>query len=116
MPLSVSKIQNLFILHSLTKFYALPGLRLGFALANPQLTCLLHKGKDPWNVNSLAQIAGWIVGLSLVIRRMRYAGCECIKNYVYSNRHDDGCFQGRQEEACLYRAQGLARKVNLSSK
>ena len=54
----LAKYQNLFILHSLTKFYALPGLRLGFALANPQLTSLLHKGKDPWNVNSLAQIAG----------------------------------------------------------
>jgi threonine-phosphate decarboxylase len=50
--------QNLIILHSLTKFYAIPGLRLGFALASPKLTNLMHKGKDPWNVNSLAQCAG----------------------------------------------------------
>jgi len=49
---------NLIILHSLTKFYAIPGLRLGFALANPKLTKLLHHGKDPWNVNTLAQQAG----------------------------------------------------------
>jgi threonine-phosphate decarboxylase len=52
------KYPNLFILHSLTKFYAMPGLRLGFALTNPDLTGLLHLGKDPWNVNCLAQIAG----------------------------------------------------------
>ncbi|MPL60475.1 Threonine-phosphate decarboxylase [bioreactor metagenome] len=56
-PLLV-RYQNLVILHSLTKFYAIPGLRLGFALASKQLTDKLHKGKDPWNVNSLAQCAG----------------------------------------------------------
>ena len=49
---------NLFILHSLTKFYAMPGLRLGFALANSALTAKLHEAKDPWNVNCLAQAAG----------------------------------------------------------
>jgi threonine-phosphate decarboxylase len=49
---------NLFILHSLTKFYAMPGLRLGFALTDPDLTGRLHLAKDPWNVNCLAQIAG----------------------------------------------------------
>jgi threonine-phosphate decarboxylase len=54
----VAKYPNLVILHSLTKFYAIPGLRLGFAIASPELVSLLHKGKDPWNVNSLAQAAG----------------------------------------------------------
>lgn len=49
---------HLFILHSLTKFYALPGLRLGFALTDPALTARLCAGKDPWNVNCLAQAAG----------------------------------------------------------
>ncbi len=54
----VEKYPNLVIVHSLTKFYAIPGLRLGFAIADPQLIRLLHAGKDPWNVNSLAQAAG----------------------------------------------------------
>ncbi len=49
---------NLVVVHSLTKFYAIPGLRLGFALANSEITRKLHIGKDPWNVNSLAQSAG----------------------------------------------------------
>lgn len=52
------KYPNLIILHSLTKFYAIPGLRLGFSLSNPELTKLLHLSKDPWNVNTLAQSAG----------------------------------------------------------
>ena len=54
----VSRYDNLIILHSLTKFYAIPGLRLGFSLASPDLTRRMHEGKDPWNVNSLAQRAG----------------------------------------------------------
>lgn len=54
----LANYSNLVILHSLTKFYAIPGLRLGFALSNPELTNQLHLGKDPWNVNTLAQSAG----------------------------------------------------------
>lgn len=54
----LSDYPNLIVLHSLTKFYAVPGLRLGFTLANRSITQLLHKGKDPWNVNTLAQAVG----------------------------------------------------------
>lgn len=54
----LAKYDNLIILHSLTKFYAIPGLRLGFSLTNRELTKELHNGKDPWNVNTLAQNAG----------------------------------------------------------
>ncbi|MCX7781948.1 MAG: threonine-phosphate decarboxylase CobD [Negativicutes bacterium] len=54
----IGTYNNLVIIHSLTKFYAIPGLRLGFALASAALTRELHNGKDPWNVNSLAQSAG----------------------------------------------------------
>lgn len=49
---------NLIVLQSLTKFYAIPGLRLGFLLADPAVGALLDRGKDPWNVNTLAQAAG----------------------------------------------------------
>ncbi|HWR43293.1 threonine-phosphate decarboxylase CobD [Sporomusa sp.] len=54
----LKQYDNLVILHSLTKFYAIPGLRLGFALTHRDLTAKLHAAKDPWNVNSLAQAAG----------------------------------------------------------
>ncbi|MDR7865930.1 MAG: threonine-phosphate decarboxylase CobD [Sporomusaceae bacterium] len=49
---------NLIILQSLTKFYAIPGLRLGFLLADPAVGDILDRAKDPWNVNTLAQAAG----------------------------------------------------------
>lgn len=49
---------HLFVLRSLTKFYALPGLRLGFGALCPQRRQQLEAHKDCWNVNLLAQYAG----------------------------------------------------------
>lgn len=49
---------RLFIVQSLTKFYAIPGLRLGFGLGDRDLIQRLELGKDVWNVNLLAQKAG----------------------------------------------------------
>lgn len=54
----LSQYSNLLIIQSLTKFYAIPGLRLGFLLADPAVGDLLDRGKDPWNVSTLAQAAG----------------------------------------------------------
>ena len=43
---------------SLTKIFAIPGLRLGFAVAEKNLAEKLNAAKDIWNVNFLAQKAG----------------------------------------------------------
>lgn len=48
----------LVVLQSLTKFYAIPGLRLGYAVASRELVQRLEAAKDVWNVNALAQFAG----------------------------------------------------------
>lgn len=49
---------HLFVVQSMTKFFALPGLRLGFGIVEPNLCRRLENGKDVWNVNLLAQAAG----------------------------------------------------------
>lgn len=54
----VEKYPRLFVVQSLTKFYALPGLRLGFGVASPKVVERLEAAKDVWNVNLLAQKAG----------------------------------------------------------
>nr|WP_320145413.1 threonine-phosphate decarboxylase CobD [uncultured Anaeromusa sp.] len=46
------------VLRSLTKFYAIPGLRLGFMAGDSALIQDLTAKKDTWNVNFLAQQAG----------------------------------------------------------
>lgn len=49
---------NLLVLHSLTKFYAVPGLRLGAILGAPELLTRLHHVLPAWSVNRLAQVYG----------------------------------------------------------
>jgi L-threonine-O-3-phosphate decarboxylase len=49
---------NLAILRSLTKFYSIPGLRLGYAIAHPDLLARWQSWRDPWSVNALAIAAG----------------------------------------------------------
>lgn len=46
---------NLYVLRSLTKFYALPGLRLGALVGAP---AQWHESRDPWSVSTLAALAG----------------------------------------------------------
>jgi len=53
---------NLVILRSLTKFYSLAGLRLGYAIAHPDRLRRWRQWRDPWSVNVLAAAAG-VAGL-----------------------------------------------------
>ncbi|MDP4127956.1 MAG: aminotransferase class I/II-fold pyridoxal phosphate-dependent enzyme, partial [Bacillota bacterium] len=54
----LSTNEHLIVLYSLTKFYSLPGLRLGTVFAQPSLLTLFEQYRDPWSVNVLAQHAG----------------------------------------------------------
>ena len=49
---------NVIQLHSMTKRYAMPGLRLGYITANPALTENIRAVRMPWSVNALAIEAG----------------------------------------------------------
>jgi histidinol-phosphate aminotransferase len=48
---------NLVILHTFSKIYGLAGLRLGYGIADPQVVVALDKIRQPFNVDSLAQVA-----------------------------------------------------------
>ena len=50
--------EKIFVVQSLTKIFAIPGLRLGFAVAEKNFAERLNFSKDVWNVNFLAQKAG----------------------------------------------------------
>ncbi len=56
--LAAERPANLVILRSLTKFYAIPGLRLGAAVADREIIRRLRVLAPPWSVNSLAQAVG----------------------------------------------------------
>lgn len=53
---------NLIVLRGISKFFAAPGLRLGYAVTgNPDLLKYINTKKNPWTINSLAEIAGCIM-------------------------------------------------------
>ncbi|MTI46588.1 MAG: threonine-phosphate decarboxylase [Firmicutes bacterium] len=53
---SISLIREypIYILRSMTKFYAIPGLRLGYGIGNKNIISRLNEMKEPWTLNALA--------------------------------------------------------------
>ena len=48
---------NLIVLRSMTKIYAFPGLRVGYAVASTDLIDRLKRGQQPWSVTTAAEVA-----------------------------------------------------------
>jgi threonine-phosphate decarboxylase len=49
---------HLIVLRSLTKFYAMPGIRIGYAVSNAKLAAMIKGQMDPWSVSTVALEAG----------------------------------------------------------
>ncbi|GAB7024556.1 cobyric acid synthase [Salidesulfovibrio brasiliensis] len=64
---------NVITILSLTKFYAIPGLRLGLAFAHPEPILKMRRRLPPWSVNTLAQ----------------RVGARCLRDTVYAARTRD---------------------------
>ncbi len=54
---SMSRFPHLLVLRSLTKFYALPGLRAGYVIGPKSVLARIRQQQPPWSVNTLAQAA-----------------------------------------------------------
>lgn len=63
-----TKYKNLLVLHSLTKFFAIPGLRVGYGAAHPDTITMLGRFQPPWQVNGLAHAAA-----AAVVHEQEYA-------------------------------------------
>lgn len=53
----LKQFPNLIITRTFSKAYGLAGLRVGYALMNPQVADMLNRVRQPFNVNSMAQAA-----------------------------------------------------------
>lgn len=57
--LSLLKNKNIFIMRAFTKFFAIPGLRLGYGIAfDENILNKMWEEKEPWTVNTFANLAG----------------------------------------------------------
>ncbi|MBI1953160.1 MAG: threonine-phosphate decarboxylase [Candidatus Omnitrophica bacterium] len=58
----VKHFKNLIVLRSLTKSFALPGLRIGYLAAEPGMAAALAQEQPPWSLNALAAGLGpWLL-------------------------------------------------------
>lgn len=75
------KIENLYILRSMTKFFALPGLRAGYLISSAENIKKMREQQEPWTMNALAQ----------------YAGIESLRDRGYISRTGNYVKRARQE-------------------
>ena len=54
----INKKSNLILIRSLTKFYSIPGLRVGYGILHPEKIRKIAPRQYPWSVNALAQTVG----------------------------------------------------------
>ncbi len=57
LPLLREGRENVLVLRSLSKGYSLAGLRFGYGMGHPSLIAALHKARDSYNVDAVAQRA-----------------------------------------------------------
>ncbi|WP_340673376.1 threonine-phosphate decarboxylase CobD [Brevibacillus agri] len=54
----LERFPRVILLRSMTKMYAIPGLRLGYAIAQPDAIAKMRAKQVSWSVNALALLAG----------------------------------------------------------
>ncbi|MFH0782447.1 MAG: cobyric acid synthase [Pseudomonadota bacterium] len=72
--------ENILTLNSMTKFYGVPGLRIGYAILPLPLAQMIRENLPPWTVNSLAQKFGTIA----------------LKDLAYQDKTRQVCLELRQ--------------------
>mgnify|MGYP002673180094 FL=1 len=74
---------HLIVLRGTSKFFATPGLRLGYALTcNPSLLASASSVQDPWNINSVAETVGSIMFTDREYIHLVRDTMEQEKNYI----------------------------------
>ena len=53
----VGQYPNVIVTRTFSKIYGLAGLRIGYGVSHPQIADVLNRVRQPFNVNSLAQVA-----------------------------------------------------------
>lgn len=94
----LEKFSRLIILRSFTKFFGIPGIRLGYVLASPMIIRRLEELREPWSVNVMAQAFGraCLSDLQFITRTRRVISRE--REYLHDSlSHIDGLrvFQGQ---------------------
>ena len=91
----VKQHNNLFVLRSLTKFFGLAGVRIGYGIGSLELISTLKNVQMPWSINSLAMFAtdaaindtDFIKKSRLLVSQSRKEMCEMFKSISWLRVH-----------------------------
>lgn len=87
------KSENIITLNSLTKFYAIPGLRLGFGVFPVEFARRMQNSLPPWSVNTLAQKVGVRLLSDDEYRDASLAACEEYRQNLIQNLERISCLK-----------------------
>jgi threonine-phosphate decarboxylase len=88
----VDHFTTLTVFRSVTKFYAIPGLRVAYAISNPELVARLNSHLSPWPITTLASI-----GVCAALRDTAYA-----KETLKFNQEHKGLLMNQLQEIGLH--------------
>jgi len=118
--------KNLLLMRTFSKIYGLAGLRTGYGIGNPEFIAALEKIRQPFNINSLAQIgalaalddeehvrktrANNFAGLEFFERAFRESGLEFVPsraNFILARvGHGQKVFDAMQRQGVIVRPMG----------
>ncbi|MDN3015267.1 threonine-phosphate decarboxylase CobD [Paenibacillus sp. BSR1-1] len=75
----INRFSNLIIIRSMTKMFAIPGIRLGYMLAKPKVIAELSSLQPHWSINAIALLAGEIC-------MQEESFIERTKDFIYNER------------------------------
>jgi histidinol-phosphate aminotransferase len=82
--LDLLKYNNLMIVRSMTKDFAIAGIRIGYAIAGEAIISVMNEIKPPWNVSSVAQKAAlYVLNCDKYVQTC-YQKIQDSKNYLIS--------------------------------
>ncbi|MDR1996881.1 MAG: histidinol-phosphate transaminase [Candidatus Margulisbacteria bacterium] len=76
--------KNLILTRTFSKIYGLAGLRIGYAVAAPEVIAYLNKTREPFNVNTLAQLAAAAALADTEFVQRSRENNEAGKKYLYA--------------------------------
>jgi histidinol-phosphate aminotransferase len=84
--------ENVLLFRTFSKVYGLAGVRVGYAVGAPELIASLHAIKEPFAVNSLAQIAGLAAMEDEAFMRQTVDTNRAAREYLYAEFSRMGLF------------------------
>ena len=91
--------KNLFVTRAFTKFFAIPGLRLGYGMYfDKELEKKISEKKEPWSVNNIAEMAGLTVldDTEYIEKTLKWITKE--KIYMYEKLNEISGIKGYETE------------------